>query len=109
MVSPRRPLRHRPSRKRTRHSLSFAKTSSRSKVVDLPVLIQPQSQLVITVLLHLLRLVPFLVGGHRHLALHKEETPLRERRLKWWTMQDLNLRPPACEAGALPTELIVQA
>jgi hypothetical protein len=27
----------------------------------------------------------------------------------WWTMQDLNLRPPACEAGALPTELIVRA
>ena len=24
-------------------------------------------------------------------------------------MQDLNLRPPACEAGALPTELIVRA
>ena len=23
-------------------------------------------------------------------------------------MQDLNLRPPACEAGALPTELIVR-
>ena len=27
--------------------------------------------------------------------------------LKWWTTQDLNLRPPACEAGALPTELVV--
>ena len=42
-------------------------------------------------------------------ARHKEETPLQERRFEWWTMQDLNLRPPACEAGALPTELIVQA
>ena len=29
--------------------------------------------------------------------------------LSWWTMQDSNLRPPACEAGALPTELIVRA
>ena len=27
-------------------------------------------------------------------------------RLKWWSMLDLNQRPPACEAGALPTELI---
>ena len=27
----------------------------------------------------------------------------------WWTMQDLNLRPLACEASALPTELIVRA
>src|SRR5262249_22203882 len=26
----------------------------------------------------------------------------------WWTMLDLNQRPPACEAGALPTELIVR-
>jgi hypothetical protein len=26
--------------------------------------------------------------------------------LKWWSMLDLNQRPPACEAGALPTELI---
>ena len=23
----------------------------------------------------------------------------------WWAKQDLNLRPPACKAGALPTEL----
>ena len=29
-------------------------------------------------------------------------TPRRE----WWSMLDLNQRPPACEAGALPTELI---
>jgi hypothetical protein len=26
--------------------------------------------------------------------------------LEWWSMLDLNQRPPACEAGALPTELI---
>ena len=25
--------------------------------------------------------------------------------MKWWTGQDLNLRPPACKAGTLPTEL----
>jgi hypothetical protein len=30
----------------------------------------------------------------------------RAPRLKWWSMLDLNQRPPACEAGALPTELI---
>src|SRR5271170_5203419 len=24
----------------------------------------------------------------------------------WWTIQGSNLRPPACKAGALPTELI---
>ena len=35
--------------------------------------------------------------------------PPRFQRIGWWTMQDLNLRPPACEAGALPTELIVRA
>jgi putative transposase len=46
-------------------------------VVDLPVLIRPQSQLVITVLLHLLRLVPFLCGGHRQLAL--ENLALRQQ------------------------------
>ena len=26
--------------------------------------------------------------------------------MKWWRIQDSNLRPPACKAGALPTELI---
>jgi hypothetical protein len=40
-------------------------------------LIRPQSQLVITVLLHLLRLLPFLVGGHRQLAL--ENLALRQQ------------------------------
>ena len=24
----------------------------------------------------------------------------------WWVMRGLNLRPPACKAGALPAELI---
>jgi hypothetical protein len=24
---------------------------------------------------------------------------------KWWARRDLNPRPPACKAGALPTEL----
>ncbi len=24
---------------------------------------------------------------------------------KWWALRDLNPRPPACKAGALPTEL----
>jgi putative transposase len=57
--------------------LSFAKTSSGGKVVDLSVLIRPQSQLVITVLLHLLRLLPFLFGGHRQLAL--ENLALRQQ------------------------------
>jgi hypothetical protein len=31
------------------------------------------------------------------------------RKMSWWTMQDLNLRPLACEASALPAELIVRA
>src|SRR5262245_56494201 len=37
------------------------------------------------------------------------QSPHPSRGEQWWTMQDLNLRPPACEAGALPTELIVRA
>jgi putative transposase len=46
-------------------------------VVDLSVQIRSQSQLVITVLLHVLRLLPFLVGGHRQLAL--ENLALRQQ------------------------------
>jgi putative transposase len=38
-------------------------------VLDLPAPVRPQSRLVITLLLHLLRLLPFLVGGHHQLAL----------------------------------------
>jgi hypothetical protein len=26
-------------------------------------------------------------------------------KVNWWAEQDLNLRPPACKAGALPAEL----
>ena len=28
-----------------------------------------------------------------------------QRGFKWWAVQDLNLRPPRCDRGALPTEL----
>jgi putative transposase len=38
-------------------------------VIDLADPSRPQSQLVITLLLHVFRLFPFLVGGHRQLAL----------------------------------------
>src|SRR6266849_2311794 len=50
-------------------SLSFAKTSARGQVVDLAALIRTQSESMITLLLHLVRLLPFLLGGHRQLAL----------------------------------------
>jgi hypothetical protein len=49
--------------------LSFAKTVSGAQTVDLPALIRRQSGSMITTLLHLLRLFPFLCGGHRQLAL----------------------------------------
>lgn len=49
--------------------LSFAKTPSGGQVVDLSALIRTQSKLMITLLLHLLRLLPFLCGGHHQLAL----------------------------------------
>jgi hypothetical protein len=38
---------------------------------------RPQSRLVITLVLHLLRLLPFLIGGHRQLAL--ENLALRQQ------------------------------
>jgi putative transposase len=57
--------------------LSFAKTSSAPQAVDSRAVVWSQSQLVITLLLHLLRLVPFLVGGHRQLAL--ENLALRQQ------------------------------
>ena len=41
----------------------------RWQVVDLAALIRRQSQLMITLLLHLFRLLPVLCGSHRHLAL----------------------------------------
>src|SRR4029450_10556328 len=45
------------------------KTSPVWQVVDLPVPVRPQSRLVISLLLNLFRLLPFLVGGHRQIAL----------------------------------------
>ncbi len=57
--------------------MSLAKTLSGSQVVDLSALMRQQSRLVITLALHLLRLLPFLVGGHRHLAL--ENLALRQQ------------------------------
>ena len=44
----------------------------------------------------------------RHTAEATDGRPVASPCRGWWTMQDLNLRPPACEAGALPTELIVR-
>ena len=49
--------------------LSFAKIPSAEQVVDLSVLIRHNPRSMITLLLHLLRLLPFLCGGHHQLAL----------------------------------------
>ena len=49
----------------------------RRQVVDLSARIRRQSRLMISTLLHLLRLFPFLCGGHRQLAL--ENLALRDR------------------------------
>jgi putative transposase len=69
---------HRPIRVLRGSRVSFAiKTSSASQAVDSRAVVWSQSQLVITLLLHLLRLVPFLVGGHRQLAL--ENLALRQQ------------------------------
>ena len=57
-------------------ALSFAKTPPGGQVVDLSALIRRQSVPMITLLLHLLRLFPFLCGGHRQLAL--ENLALRQ-------------------------------
>ena len=46
-------------------------------MIDLADPSRPQSQLVITLLLHVFRLFPFLVGGHRQLAL--ENLALRQQ------------------------------
>src|SRR5439155_7505283 len=58
-------------------TLSFAKTSARSQVVDLSVMIRALSSSMITLMLRLLRLLPFLVGGHCQLAL--ENLALRQQ------------------------------
>jgi hypothetical protein len=57
--------------------LWFARTLSGRQVVDLSTLIRRQSVPMITLVLHLLRLVPFLCGGHRQLAL--ENLALRQQ------------------------------
>jgi hypothetical protein len=61
----------------TEFELSFAKSPSARQVIDLADPSRPQSQLVITLLLHVFRLFPFLVGGHRRLAL--ENLALRQQ------------------------------
>ena len=79
-------------------ALSFAKTPPGGQVVDLSALIRRQSVPMITLLLHLLRLFPFLCGGHRqlaleNLALHQQlavykrtanRPPLRRRERLFW-------------------------
>jgi len=58
-------------------NLSFAKTSAAPQVIDSGPMVRSQSRLMITLLLHLLRLLPFLVGGHRQIAL--ENLALRQQ------------------------------
>src|SRR5262245_46195537 len=57
--------------------LSVAKTSSAVEVVDLAVRSGHHRSSMITLVLHLLRLLPVLVGGHRELAL--ENLALRQQ------------------------------
>ena len=57
--------------------MSFAQTPSTRQVIDLSATSGHKSALVITLLLHLLRLLPFLVGGHRQLAF--ENLALRQQ------------------------------
>jgi hypothetical protein len=57
--------------------LSFAKTADGGQVVDLSASIRRESRAMITLLLHLFRLLPFLFGGHRQLAL--ENLALRQQ------------------------------
>src|SRR3989442_5557026 len=56
---------------------SFAKPLSGGQVVDLPALLRRQSRSMITLLLHLLRLLPILCGGHRQVTL--ENLALRQQ------------------------------
>jgi hypothetical protein len=58
-------------------TLSLAKTSAGGPVVDLSALIRGQSHLMITLLLHPIRLLPVLCGSHRQLAL--ENLALRQQ------------------------------
>ena len=57
--------------------MSLAKTRSGGQAVDLSALIWGQSRLMISMLLNLLRLCPFLCGGPRQLAL--ENLALRQQ------------------------------
>jgi putative transposase len=57
--------------------LSFAKTSAGGQVLELSIPIGHNRSSMITLLLHLLRLLAFLVGGHRQLAL--ENLALRQQ------------------------------
>src|SRR5213593_1554807 len=66
-----------PGLQRRHAHLSFAKTASRCQVVDQSALVRRESRPMITLLLHLLRLLPFLCGGHRQLAL--ENLALRQQ------------------------------
>jgi|SRR5262245_6758260 len=59
------------------HQVSLAKTPSASEVVDLSVRSAHHLSSMITPVLHLLRLLPVLFGGHRQLAL--ENLALRQQ------------------------------
>src|SRR5216117_2755428 len=58
-------------------AIVLRQNSVRSQVVDQSALIRRESRPMITLLLHLLRLLPFLCGGHRQLAL--ENLVLRQQ------------------------------
>jgi hypothetical protein len=58
-------------------SLSLVRIPSAEQVVDLSVLIRHNPRSMITLLLHVLRLLPFLCGGHHQLAL--ENLALRQQ------------------------------
>jgi hypothetical protein len=51
--------------------LSLAKTLSGSRIVDLSTLTRTQSHPMITLLLRLIRLLPYILGGHRQLVLRQ--------------------------------------
>jgi hypothetical protein len=47
-----------------------------------------------------------VTGEHRHSALVEQFTVLDGTLSIWWTRRDSNPRPPRCERGALPAELL---
>jgi hypothetical protein len=55
--------------------VSFGKTPSGGAAVDLSPLICENPSSMFTLLLHLLRLLPFLCGGHRQPVLEKLALP----------------------------------